>query len=445
LITATTSIPVFNAIVKGLGLSGSIPKIAPPEDVVAHHNRFQLWIGVLIGFLSGLAQFFRYHQTEFSGQYKGFVLKHLGISFGLAAILTPLIIWPTGIQAWQYWLLVGSGIFAVLSNADYVWSVLRNKLKLAGSAFAHVGFGALMVGAVFSGALKDPISEGFTSVDDALQGLTKQTNKNVLVVRNTPTKIKGGYEVTYNETWSEGNAQFFALHFIQRDPQGNLLDSFTTYPNVLREIQPSGQPKFQASNPDTKHHLSKDIFTLAVPNWAFQDPEAEQRKRDSLEQTWKLHTIAVGDTFFTQKQFVVLRGVETKVPPIQGYEPQEGDIAVALKLEAHRIVSEDSVQVTAAMPLYYIRGNKPADVSAVLHEQSLTLRFTRIFPNENKFQVAVLEYAPEREYVVVQALVFPGINLVWLGASLMTLGLTIAMALRIKEKWKIEQEEEQVA
>ena len=443
LITATTSIPVFNALVQGLGWENQIPKIAPPEDVVAHHNRFQLWIGVLIGLLSGLAQFFRYRQTTAQGSYAQTLRKHLIFSTVAASVLVVPVMYPSGIQAWQYWVLVWAGLFAIVSNADYLIRVLRWKTKLAGSVLSHLGFGLLVIGAVFAGALKEPLSEGFTSVDDALQGLSKQSNKNILVVKGSNTPMKDGYEVSYQDTWEEGNAQIFALNFRRRDAQGQILDSFTTYPNVLRQILPSGQRKFEAANPNTKHYLSHDVFTLAVPSWAFENPEEERKKQDSLNQAWKVHKIQIGDTVFTSKGFLRLDNIEKNPPPHPQYQAEAGDIAIALQIQWHQFISEDSVRVRSLSPIYYIRDNQQFDVPEILQGENLSLRFSRIFPQDNSFEIRVLEHAPEKEYLVVQVLRFPWINLVWLGTSLMTIGLSLAMLLRIREKHLAEQLEKQ--
>ena len=33
---------------------------------------------------------------------------------------------------------------------------------------------------------------------------------------------------------------------------------------------------FISANPSTKHYLHRDVFTLAVPDWAFVNPEEEK-------------------------------------------------------------------------------------------------------------------------------------------------------------------------
>src|SRR5690606_919410 len=74
LITFTTSIPVFNKIIDMFGtLTGqdlSSCHRTTPLDPIAHYNRYQLWIAVLIGILAGTAQFLRYREMNYRNRFK---------------------------------------------------------------------------------------------------------------------------------------------------------------------------------------------------------------------------------------------------------------------------------------------------------------------------------------------------------------------------------------
>jgi cytochrome c-type biogenesis protein CcmF len=48
-------------------------------------------------------------------------------------------------------------------------------------------------------------------------------------------------------------------------------------------------------------------------------------------------------------------------------------------------------------------------------------------PEEKKMLIEVLDSKKDGSYVVVQALIFPGINLVWLGSIMMMIGLLMGM------------------
>lgn len=458
LITVTTSIPVINALaviepfdtligwtagalsvfeetagLKNLyNLFANLEngKIAPPEDVVTHHNNFQLWIGVLVALLSGVVQFLAYKKESMQGRYASQFGTYIGGSFVVSLLITIPLMSMSGILAWQYWLLVGCGVFATITNGAYLAGVLKGNWKLAGSAFSHVGFGLMLVGVVFSGALKHALEDPFASkeLDGLLGDLNKQTNKNILVPYGQSVQLTDGFSVSYTRTWGEGNAQFFELNFIRKDAQGNITDRFITTPNVLRDTLPNGNLKFRAANPNTKHYLHQDVFTLAVPHWAFSDPEADA-KADTT--AWVAKHLAVGDTFYTNRYYVVYKANDVNTYDHKEYQHQEGDIPITAVLSINDINSGEQHE---ARVLYFIRGRRQFSLSTELEKLGLEFKLSGILPDEGKVVVEYKDKTPKRDYVVVQALIFPGIQLVWIGCILMMFGLLFSGAQRLKMK-----------
>jgi len=458
LITVTTSIPVINALAVvepfdtiigwGLSLTSGLEgvaglerfyelfelldsgKIAPPEDVVEHHNNFQLWIGILVAILSGVAQFLGYKRESFKGQQGKRFMTYVVGGLLMSAILTIPIMYWSGIMAWQYWLLVGCGIFAAITNGGYIYAVIKGNMKLAGSAMSHIGFGVMLIGVVFSGALKRAIEDPFASKDlEGLLGdLNKQTNKNILVPFGQSVQLSDGFTVSYTKTWGEGNAQFFELNFIKKDEQGNIVDRFITTPNVLRDTLPNGSLKFRAANPNTKHYLHQDVFTLAVPHWAFVDPEAEAKNDTSA---WIAKHIAVGDTFYTNRYYVVYMQNDVTTYEHPEYQHQEGDIPVTAVLKIKDINTQEEHEARA---LYFIRGRQQFSLPTEMKKLGLTFKLSGIIPSEGKVVIEYKDKTPKREYVVVQALIFPGIQLVWWGCILMMFGLLFSGIQRIRMK-----------
>jgi cytochrome c-type biogenesis protein CcmF len=435
LITFTTSIPVFNKIIAAVGIDS---KIAPPEDVVEHHNRYQLWIGVLIAILSAVAQFMRYKATNMGENTRKFFLRHVLFAWVLTLGLTIPFMLFSGIVAWQYWLLVGTGIFTCVANFDYIITVLRGKIMVSGSAVAHIGFGLLMVGAVWSGALKEPISEGFTSIDDALGDLNKQTNKSVLLIKGRTEMIRNGYSVMYKSDTVVENSVIYTLLFTRKDKDGNLVESFETYPNVLRTKE-SEDPrtgeikyKFAAANPDTKHYLGRDVFTLAVPEWAFQSEEDKAKAKADTAAVWQTHQVAKGDTIKTSLNYLIFNGFDTK-PTHPQYTPAPDDIAAAAIMTVVPINNIEGRPDQEMRPIFVIRNSTASDIPALSPEIGLSLRFTRILPAEEKVEIQVLQEKPKQAYVVMQAIIFPLINFVWIGSLMMMLGLTMSVFQRKKQ------------
>ncbi len=458
LITTTTSIPVINAIAtiepfetvigwmsgatSGLeetrlanlhqffaNLEGG--KIAPPEDVVEHHNNFQLWIAILVALLSGMSQFINYKKASLNGEYGKRFAVYVGGALLLAVALTIPIMSATGIQAWQYWTLVACALFAVFTNVAYIIGVAKGNLKLAGSALSHVGFGLMLVGVVFSGALKTALEDPFASenLTGILGDLNKQTNKNILVPYGQTIPLTQGFTVSYTNRWTEGNAYYYELNFIRKDEKGDIVDRFITTPNVLHDTLPNGTLKFRTANPNTKHYWDRDVFTLAVPDWAFIDTEKEAQVDTNA---WQPVTVTLGDTFYTQRYFVVYEGNDRITYEHPDYEPEAGDMPLTGILG---IYDPTGNKVEEARVLYYIRGRQQFGLSTKLPDLGLEVKMSNIIvdPETGKGEIVfeVKEKAPKRDYVVIQALIFPGIQLVWIGCIMMMFGLLFAGAQRI--------------
>lgn len=433
LITATTSIPVWNALLNPIyELFGKTRvNIAPPEDVVAHHNNFQLWIGVLVAILSGFSQFMLYKKDEMTGERLKQFLISVGSCFALAVIGMYAVMKPSGIQAWQYWLLVGTAIFTILTNLIHLFKAFSGNVKVSSSAISHIGFGLMLIGVVFSGALKYPLFDEFGQIEGILGDLNKQTSKNTLVPLGQTVALNDGFSVTYTKNWTEGNAQNFELSFLRKDKEGNIIDRFVTTPNVLLDSLPNGSLKFSAANPDTKHYLHRDVFTLAVPNWAFLDP-VEEAKNDTSK--WMAKHVAVGDTFYTRQNYIVYKGNESTVPEdSDDYIYQQGDVPVTAILQVFSLSSGASETIRT---IYYIRDRQQFNVPVTVEKLGLSVRLLTMVPEEGKMVFEVKDKTPKSNYVVVQAIIFPGINLVWLGCIMMMGGLFIGMLQRIAQKRK---------
>ena len=108
--TISTSLPVYNKIVE-LFNPEYIGKVI--EDQVEHHNRFQIWIGVFMGLLSGLAILLRYNALNWSS-YKSKAFMHIGVVAAISAGLTFLIGGQLVRPTWQHQVFLFAGLFTCL-------------------------------------------------------------------------------------------------------------------------------------------------------------------------------------------------------------------------------------------------------------------------------------------------------------------------------------------
>lgn len=127
------------------------------------------------------------------------------------------------------------------------------------------------------------------------------------------------------------------------------------------------------------------------------------------------------------------------------YKAEPGDVAVAGELALR---SHDGT-AGAVRPLFFIRGNTPYQVKDVDPDLGIHAQLISIDPatGRGRFAVAradrravasvpieIAENASRTDWVLLEATVFPGINLFWAGSVTMLLGLLISMGFRIREK-----------
>ncbi len=542
LITGATSLPVWNKIMKAFN-----PDYigAALKDPVAHHNRYQLWIAVFIGLLTGVSQWLRYGERNWSAWAKKFA-RHMAIAAVAAIALSALNALWLNAQAWQFFALLFAAMFTVSANADYLITFLKGNLKQGSSALSHIGFGVLVLGIMGTGLNKTWISSNPFAMDGLIEGMgNDELNKNILLLKQAPMPMRGNFEATYLQDTIERQTRSFVVHFQKRNEQGAYTgDEFVLHPNVMYDRQFS---KVVAANPSTKHYLTYDIFThvTSLPK-AELDQAFAREQEDSIR--FEPYEAVVGDTIFTKKHYLVVQGY-TKQPHHPDYKPEPGDLAFGLKLKAYALddtlgfdaapmlylrpqkggfslaanvgqlqmrirlnentmgqwmAMEEALQfssfpmkeggtvdyqgykihfikanrdvrhpgyapqpndiavaadleITApdgrtatASPVYLIRDNQPFSLKDEVPEMGLHLRFEHIDPQtatltigvakanaqQQKIPLEIAENAPRSDYIVLEAIVFPGINLVWAGSILMLFGLALSLWRRLMAEKK---------
>lgn len=367
LITVSTSLPVYNKIAE---LFNPAHEAITIKDQEPHHNKYQLWIAVLICLMSGFAQFLRFKEFNWKAQLSKFT-KHASISILIAGGLTFLTTLWIKVVAWQYLLLLFSGIFAVVANTDYIIAFLKGNLKTASSAFAHIGFGLMVVGILASGLNKKHISTN----PFAQRGLLSEDmlSSNVLLLKGVPM-FMSGYNVTYLSDTLEGNLRKFRVNFKKENDD----ESFDVYPSATYDNRVT---KVAAYNPSTKRYLDKDIFTLFVLPRTEADIEEKRKYEDSLN--YELYQAFANDTIFTKSHYAIIKNINYE-PINEDYEKQEGDLAVGVKATVHKLNSDTSWNVE---PVLVVRGNLLFSYPAIIPELSMRLRvpeliFERFFEQE---------------------------------------------------------------
>lgn len=153
------------------------------------------------------------------------------------------------------------------------------------------------------------------------------------------------------------------------------------------------------------------------------------------ELDYESYNIKLGETIVFDNKIITLKGFDNNLDSAR-YNLQQGDISIGglvnIKMEGK---SHD------LKPIYIIRGAAPMGFKDYSPETGLHVRLANIDPVEETFELKIakntsssdiipIEIAtnvPRTDYIILQAMVFPGINLFWLGGILMMLGLLLAI------------------
>ncbi len=159
---------------------------------------------------------------------------------------------------------------------------------------------------------------------------------------------------------------------------------------------------------------------------------------------YQIIKIKRGESFKFQDWNIEMVGLNMQ-PTHPNYERQEKDIAVAAKLELSN--SNLNLNYNAA-PIYLIRDSKPLVIKEYFKEPGLHVQLASINPKSEEFTFRVAldrrnktniplllaEDVPRSDWILLEAVVFPGINLFWFGSIFMMIGFALSLSARFKSK-----------
>ncbi len=484
-ISFSTSTPVLNLILKPFGglLSGwgkstgwqwltdlSQANFAPPSNAIQHYNKWQVPFAFMVSLLIAVTQYFSFKNTD---------LKKFAKKIGLSALVSLLI--TVGL-AFTYnfgWsqptliLLLFTAVFAVVANANYAISVIKGKLRYAGPSVAHVGFGLILLGALISAGKSEKFSENKTTFDISSLNAEFKNNEDMLLFKGDTVAL-GDYFVSYKGKTSAGINQLYQIDYFGQKPNNyqagqlvlskgivfrskkdheastdfiadqaqywEMIDNPSSEElkkvalwNAYRagDFQFSLNPRIQLNakfgnvpEPDTKHFIGKDLYTHI--RWA----ELENDKVDADGYLpSKEMVISRGDTIFSARTLIVFENLALVDDP-KKFRLLPTDLAAAAHL---KIITGDNREFHAT-PLFILRDSimQVPDIAEV-KEAGLKIAITKIDPAANKITFQVAEHQNNsKEFIVMQAIMFPAINVLWLGIILMALGTFMAVFQNIK-------------
>ncbi len=415
-ITYFTSIPVMNKLFQGWLYESEKAGIK-----VADYNMWQTPFAIIALLLVAVTQYFKYKKTDPKQFLKHITLSGiLAVVFGASAVI-PLYFLKdysssSTTEKWNlisYALLFISALFAVFCNLGYWMHILKGNVRHAGASIAHIGFALILLGALVSTSKKQTISQNTSQKNVASLGDNFSAKKS-LVLTKGDTLPMGNYLVTYTGKERKGIDVFFHMDYFKKDKDGKIVKAFELSPMV------QDNPRMgQASNPDTKHFIGSDIYTHIT----YADlSDNKEVKADA----YKEPTNFVGhmhDTIFADNAIILIDSITTNLTEEQ-YSQNDSLLIVTAILKATDI----NGQVYRAAPKYILKNNMVLPDEFELNELGLKFIFWKINPNEGSVEIQMSEKVNNtKEFVVLEAYMFPFINVLWLGCLVMIIGTIIAI------------------
>ncbi len=415
-IIMATSLPVWSVLYKKI--TGT--DIAPPINPVEYYNGIQVWAAIIVALLTGAIQFLKYKKTGMAAAW-----KKLGLTALISLVLAALTVWLQEIRHVQYMVFAFAIFYALTGNLLYLVTTQKLKLLKAGGSITHIGFGLMLLGILLSGYKKKVISLDRTSTmqnwdfgKKTFEENVKESRENVLIFRNTSVPM-GKYLVTYlgdSLVQNDPPLTYYKVRYDRIDPNtGKVVETFTLHPEAY--INPKGQEGMSA-NPDSKGYWSHDVFTYIT---SLSDPKS--KSDTSVYRPFKMKK---GDSVFLANGYLVYEGLNNRIT--RSYEKQNGDIAVQAELSAYTTTGK----IGAVSPLYVIRGNEASSVEDTLRDIGLNIRINKILPEENAVEMGIRQRAQQDDWIVLKAIEFPYIRVLWGGIVVMVIGFFVSWWARRK-------------
>lgn len=312
-----------------------------------------------------------------------------------------------------YLILLFTSLFAAISNLDYWLRIGRGKMSIGGSSIAHVGFALILLGALISNAKKKIISETEVFLSEDLP-----SNENALLELKDTVAL-GNYMAVWNGMRDENSKQFYDVTYYEKQSDSTLKESFELQPFLQMSDQMGPTP-----NPSTKHYWDRDIYTHVTYS-SYLEPRTDDGYAGEVEAEFSR-----GDTVIYEQHFIVMDSL--KVNAAMNEETREmASLTLTAKMSVINVLGE-SFEVA---PQYILEGNMLSHEDVFMEEQGFKIRFSDVNTESNKIKITLWTQVPEDEkpFIVMKAIIFPLINLLWAGCILMAIGTGISVWQRVRK------------
>lgn len=414
-ITWDTSLPVTNKIF------GS--NMAVGTDVVGHYNKVQIILGIMMAIGAASVQFLTYKKGVLNKytKYLGLtfliaIAASIGIGFAFEfPFITEYNFGETSVSFIStYWLLLLTGCFALFSNIAYILLVVKSKFWLWSGSISHIGFAIFIIGILISQGRQETISINAMGISYG-EGFEEEENQTNIFLPQGDTIVMKNYWVSYQGREDQGKKEIFKVYYTKKDSLGNVEEEFY--------LQPDAQINAGmglVSNPDTKHYLTKDIFTHVT-----SIPEKPKEVETQVVE------MQVGDTLFTSKHFIILEKIVSN-PINEAYVFNDTLLGLGAQLSINGF--DDYQKVLTPLFIINLNDGSVEMPNKTDYKSSLDFQVLSFKPDTETLSLAVKDSNGAEDFIIMKAIVFPYINLLWIGGIIMLLGAFMSSVKRYFEK-----------
>lgn len=417
----STSLPAFSKFFEKIpAISNFFKDMTTPD--IDFYNSVSIWFAFGILILMSVGQYLRYKSTPGNIVFKQ-IAPGLIFAIGLTSIIA--ITSDHFLQKFEYAFLFCTGILAIVLNLDYLRQVVKIKWLSYGPSIAHVGFAMIMVGALLSAGHKKVISENSSSIIK-LDRLNEdfQNNENILLHKGDTIPM-GEYIVSYQRDSVVDKNVYFVVDYFKPE-NGHLVRQFELSPKIQTN------PRFgNVAEPSTKHYWNYDIYTYT--------PYADMEKVSALinptpkdsfatDPVRKVGTFEIqeGDTIYWATAYFVF----VNLRPVSKIDTSAGiNDSTRIELKGDFVLTDLKGDQRVMSPGLVISTEGAKTFPALDEESGLKIELKQINPDKRNVEIDLFELQAQdsKDYVIMQAIIFPWINILWLGCILMAIGSFLAM------------------
>ena len=462
-------------------------KLAPPGKAIEHYNKWQVPFAFIITMLVAFTQYLRWRDSD----RKKF-LRQIGLAFALAIGITvvAVLVLEFTLAELNLVALLFSASFALVANALYIPTVLKGSLKNAGASVAHVGFALVMLGALISNSRQQEVSRNTGDMDLRFLNEGFDNNEDLLLYRGD-TVLMGEHYIHYKEKSQDGVNVHYAMDYFAVEQRaykagdtarvGDMLfrakdahqagkffledqpahweplDEFTRrslwHASEWSASKPGERdfglspfiqvnPRFgNVAEPSTKHWLQRDLYTHV----RYADMTLASDTADDLWMPDRLYDKVVGDTIITPTALAIIDSVTMVADSVVKQRLGDRFVVYTAHIRVRDLYQRD--RWFQAEPIVIYADGRPvagkaAELEALRIKYSLatversttpTMGHSGPIPGGGKEFWKIGLNVAEAEFLVLQAIVFPGINILWIGCVLLFLGTFMAVRQRVKK------------